>query len=105
MGISIYVSVQTICIKKTYIICTTHQYTITSHTYIHYTTLLTCASLSTRTSKANIVAYSGRPFSFIILARITSFLYIGPMLMCDTGIAGLHSYACVSVIKWIVYRV
>mmetsp|Transcript_11024 Transcript_11024/g.24450 ORF Transcript_11024/g.24450 Transcript_11024/m.24450 type:complete len:259 (-) Transcript_11024:960-1736(-) len=49
------------------------------------------ASASTVVSKASMVANSGRPFSFMMLARITSFLWMGPMFTCETGMGGLHS--------------
>ena len=45
-----------------------------------------CASLVTSTSKARMTANFLRPFSSIVLARMTSFLCTGPMLIPDTGI-------------------
>ena len=45
-----------------------------------------CASLVTSTSKARMTANFLRPFSSIVLARMTSFLCTGPILIPETGI-------------------
>mmetsp|Transcript_5462 Transcript_5462/g.7563 ORF Transcript_5462/g.7563 Transcript_5462/m.7563 type:complete len:226 (-) Transcript_5462:48-725(-) len=49
------------------------------------------ASESMDTSKARMVANSGSFFSFMMLARMTSFLWMGPMAMWLTGMGGLLS--------------
>mmetsp|Transcript_24051 Transcript_24051/g.43940 ORF Transcript_24051/g.43940 Transcript_24051/m.43940 type:complete len:411 (-) Transcript_24051:48-1280(-) len=61
------------------------------NTWTPYSSAISLASRSILTSKARIVAYSFFPFSSMMDARMTSFLWMGPMPAFATGMGGLHS--------------